>query len=90
MHQSGGMQFIELPPCSPNLNPFAEWWVRSVKSECLSKLVPFGEVSLRRSFTEFLKHYHTNAITKPKTTCCSPLLLDCTMTSNLPLHVTSA
>jgi putative transposase len=32
--------------------------VRSVKSECLSKLIIFGEASLRRAITEFLKHYH--------------------------------
>ncbi len=37
-----------LPPRSPNLNAFSEWWVRSVKSECLSKLIIFGESSLLR------------------------------------------
>ena len=47
-----------LPARSPNLNAFAERWVRSIKSECLSKLILFGEVSLRRTLTEFLKHYH--------------------------------
>jgi transposase InsO family protein len=34
---------LVLPPKSPNLNAFAERWVRSVKEECLSKLTPFGE-----------------------------------------------
>jgi transposase InsO family protein len=47
-----------LPARSPNLNAFAERWVRTVKSECLSKLILFGESSLRRTVTEFLKHYH--------------------------------
>jgi putative transposase len=56
--QSGGVHSILLPPRSPNLNAFAERWVRSVKSECLSKLILFGEASLRRTITEFLKHYH--------------------------------
>ena len=42
----------------PNLNAFAERWVRSIKHECLSKLVLFGEASLRRAVTEFLRHYH--------------------------------
>ena len=32
--------------------------MRSIKSECLSKLILFGEPSLRRAITEFLKHYH--------------------------------
>src|SRR4051812_35401556 len=49
MLQSGGVQPILLPPRSPNLNAFAERWVRSIKHECLSKLILFGEVSLRRA-----------------------------------------
>jgi len=39
-------------------NAFAERWVRSVKEECLSKLILFGEFSLARALTEFLVHYH--------------------------------
>jgi hypothetical protein len=58
MLQSGGVHPILLPPRSPNLNAFAECWVRSVKSECLSKLILFGEASLQRTMNEFLKHYH--------------------------------
>ena len=58
MLQSGGVEPILLPPRSPNLNAFAERWVRSIKHECLSKLVLFGEASLRRTLTEFLRHYH--------------------------------
>src|SRR3954468_8660726 len=58
MLQSGGVQPILLPPRSPNMNAFAERWVRSIKHECLSKLVLFGELSLRRAVTEFLRHYH--------------------------------
>jgi putative transposase len=37
--QSGGVQPILLPPRSPNLNAFAERWVRSIRQECLSKLI---------------------------------------------------
>jgi putative transposase len=46
---SRGLYYVEclaLPPRSPNLNAFAERWVRSVKQECLSKLILFGEGSL--------------------------------------------
>ena len=46
-------------PHSPNLNPFAERWVRSVKQECLSKLILFGEGSLKRALAEFVAHYHS-------------------------------
>jgi hypothetical protein len=38
-----------LPVCSPNLNAYAERWVRSVKEECLCKVILFGERSLRRA-----------------------------------------
>ena len=58
MLKSGGVQPILLPPRSPNLNAFAERWVCSIKHECLSKLILFGEASLRRTATEFTKHYH--------------------------------
>ena len=37
---------------------FAEQWVRSVKQECLSKLIRFGETSLKRAVDEFIAHYH--------------------------------
>jgi putative transposase len=55
---SGGIQPIQLPARSPNLNAFAERWVRSAKQECLSKLILFGEASLRRALTEFTAHFH--------------------------------
>ena len=39
-------------------NAFAERWVRSVKEECLSKVILFGERSLRRALSEYVEHYH--------------------------------
>ena len=55
---SGGIRPLRLPPRSPNLNAFAERWVRSVKQECISKLILFGEASLQRALTDFIAHYH--------------------------------
>ena len=55
----GAVNSVALPVRSPNLNAFAERWVRSVKEECLSKLILFGEASLRRALTQFQEHYHT-------------------------------
>jgi transposase InsO family protein len=55
---AGGVECVRLPPRSPNLDAFAERWVRSVKQECLSKLILFGEASLKRALTEFDEHYH--------------------------------
>ena len=49
---------MPLPPRSPNLNAFAERWVRSVKDEVLSRLILFGEASLRHVLQEYEAHYH--------------------------------
>jgi putative transposase len=49
---------LPLPARSPNLNAFSERWVKSVKDDCLSKLILFGETSLRRALREYLIHYH--------------------------------
>ena len=59
MLATGNVKCLALPPRSPNLNAFVERWVGSVKRECLSRLILFGESSLRRALTEFLEHYHT-------------------------------
>ena len=56
--ESGDVRTLPLPAHSPNLNAFAERWVKSVKDECLSKLILFGEASLRRTLREYVVHYH--------------------------------
>ena len=56
--KSGQVKTLVLPAHSPNLNAYAERWVRSVKEECLSKLILFGERSLRRALSEYVAHYH--------------------------------
>ena len=54
----GGVQPIRLPPKSPNLNAYAERFVRSIKEECLHRVVPLGERHLRLLAREYLEHYH--------------------------------
>jgi hypothetical protein len=39
---SGQVELLVLPARSPNLNAYAERWVRSVKEECLSKVAAAG------------------------------------------------
>jgi len=53
-----GVQVIRLPPRSPNSNAHAERCVRSVKEECLSKMIPIGQRMLRRALHEYVAHYH--------------------------------
>jgi putative transposase len=56
--ESGNVKPISFPARSPNLNAFSERWVKSVKEECLSRLILFGESSLRRALQQYLNHYH--------------------------------
>src|SRR3954470_19431231 len=53
-----GIESVKLPPCSPNLNAFAERFVRSIKESCLDRLILFGEESLRTALHQFVTHYH--------------------------------
>jgi putative transposase len=53
-----GITRVPLPPRSPNLNAYAERWVRSVKEETLSRLILFGERSLQYALTEYVTHFH--------------------------------
>jgi putative transposase len=56
--ESVHVKTLRLPARSPNLNAYSERWVRSAKEECLSKLILFGERSLRRVMKEYVAHYH--------------------------------
>ena len=56
--KSGGVKSVRLPARSPNLNAFAERFVKSVKTECLDRLILIGEGSLRRAVDQICDHYH--------------------------------
>jgi len=49
---------VKLPPRSPNLNPHAERFVRTIKESCLDRMILLGEGSLRKTIREFVAHYH--------------------------------
>ena len=53
-----GVQSVKLPPRSPNLNAYAERFVRSIRESCLDQMILFGEGSLRKVVQEFVLHYH--------------------------------
>jgi transposase InsO family protein len=54
-----GVKSVKLPPRSPNLNPHAERFVRTIKESCLDRMILFGEGSLRKTIREFVAHYHS-------------------------------
>ena len=56
--RNSAVQPVLLPTRSPNLNAFAERFVKSIKSECLDRFVPLGEHHLRAGVRAFVAHYH--------------------------------
>ncbi len=56
--KSSGIETAKLPARSPNLNAYAERFVRSIKSECLAQIIPLGERHLRHAVKEYTEHYH--------------------------------
>ena len=56
--ESSNVELIRLPHRSPNLNAYAERFVRSIKYECLNHLIFFGEDHLRHVIDEYVVHYH--------------------------------
>ncbi len=57
MLRQSGVKAIKLPARSPNLNPHAERFVKSIKYECLNNFVFFGERHLRHVIKEYMSHY---------------------------------
>jgi hypothetical protein len=56
--RQAGVKAVRLPPHSPNLNANLERFFLSLKSECLDRMIFFGEHSLRLAIEEFVRHYH--------------------------------
>jgi transposase InsO family protein len=52
------IRVVQTPYEAPNANAYAERFVRSIKQECLDRMIPLGEHHFRRAVTEFVAHYH--------------------------------
>jgi hypothetical protein len=57
--ESVGIQAVTLPPRSPNSNAHCERWIESVKAEALSKMILFGEASLRHVLSRYVEYHHS-------------------------------
>jgi transposase InsO family protein len=53
-----GIRVVQTPYQAPNANAYAERFVRSIKEECLDRMIPLGERHFRRAVSEFVEHYH--------------------------------
>ncbi len=58
MEQNTDTEVVLLPTKSPNLNSHMERWFRSLKSECLDRMIFFGRKSLKNAVREYVVHYH--------------------------------
>jgi len=58
--KSAGIECVKTTAASPNLTPFVERFIRSIKYECLNKMLIFGERHLRYVISEYISHYHTS------------------------------
>ena len=56
--EAEGIRVVQTPYQAPNANAHAERFVRSIKEECLDRIIPIGERHFRRAVTEFVAHYH--------------------------------
>jgi transposase InsO family protein len=53
-----GLRVVQTPLQAPNANAYAERFVRSIKEECLDRIIPIGERHFRGAIREFVGHYH--------------------------------
>jgi putative transposase len=56
--EDAGVKSVRLPPRSPNLNSHLERYWRSLREECLDRMIFFGENALRQAVKEFVCHFH--------------------------------
>lgn len=55
---SEGIKVIRTPYRAPNANAYAERWVRTVREECLDKLLIINKEHLRQVMRTYIKHYN--------------------------------
>jgi len=56
--RAAGVRSLKIPKRSPNLNAYAERFCLSIKSECLDKMILFGETGVRHAIGQYMEHYH--------------------------------
>ena len=81
-----GVKSVKLPPRSPNLNAYAERFVRTIKESCLDRMILFGEDSLRKSVQG---HCLYNVVVVERCSgivCCNSHNLNCTLHHSRSLY----
>jgi hypothetical protein len=57
--RSEGIDVIPTPYRTPNANAYAEQWIRSIRAECLDKLLIINQAHLRRVMREYTAFFNT-------------------------------
>ena len=66
--KDAGVRPVRLPPYSPNLNAFAERWVKSIKTECLQFYCPMTRASVEYVIKQYVAHYNAEQESRTITT----------------------
>jgi transposase InsO family protein len=56
--EGSGVEILVTAYQAPNMNAYAERFVRSIKSECLERVIFLGQASLDRAIAEYVEHYY--------------------------------
>jgi transposase InsO family protein len=55
-----GVKIIRTPPRAPRANAYAERWLRTVRRECLDRMLIYGQRHLTKVLGEYVSHYNEN------------------------------
>ena len=58
LDQNTDTEVVLMPPKTPKMNAYMERWFRSLKSECLDRMIFFGRKSLENAVRAYVEHYH--------------------------------
>jgi transposase InsO family protein len=82
-----GVDTVLTPHRAPNCNAFAERFVRSIKEECLGRMIMFGEGSLQRAVREYVEHYRLERPHQGLGNCVIERVVESRPTSTTAIHV---
>jgi putative transposase len=57
--EAEGIDIVDIPYQAPNANAFAKRWVRTVREECLDKIIILNERHLHKTLQEYVAYYNT-------------------------------
>jgi putative transposase len=56
---AAGIEAVKIPPRAPKASAYKEWWVRTVRIECLDRVVIWNHPYLEHVLAQYVGHYNT-------------------------------